>query len=65
MPLGLDQLHDVVRDRVERGAERTVVSEVERGDLHAEVYGKSAWAGIKRSHRAVWDRYYGEDRDRG
>lgn len=36
------------------------MSEVPRGDLHEEVFGRAAWRGITRSHGEVWKRWYGE-----
>jgi len=60
VPLEFDQLHQELQVRLATNGGSQVVSEVEEGDLHAEVYGLSAWRGIKRSHRPVWERYYRE-----
>ncbi|GAA5893188.1 hypothetical protein JCM8208_004370 [Rhodotorula glutinis] len=39
------------------------VSEVKKGDLHEEVFGRAAWRGITRSHGDVWARWYGREVD--
>lgn len=57
IPLTVEQLHPELRGRAEEGRAK-VVSEVSEGDLHAEVFGESAWRGIHRSHPHVWDKYY-------
>ncbi|GAA6014322.1 hypothetical protein JCM11491_005038 [Sporobolomyces phaffii] len=58
VPLRVEQLHEELRAYVEGTRRGEVVSEVGKGDLHAEVYGVSAWKGIKRSHKPVWEKYY-------
>ena len=35
-----------------------VMSNVPPGDLHEDVFGRSAWRGMTRSHREVYDKYY-------
>jgi isopenicillin N synthase-like dioxygenase len=60
VPLQPEQLHPELRKHIEGFTGREIVSEVGKGDLHAEIYGKSAWKGIKRSHRPVWGKYYSQ-----
>ncbi|GAA5938729.1 isopenicillin N synthase family dioxygenase [Sporobolomyces koalae] len=62
VPLEPHQLHDDLRQIVETRKRTEVISEVSKGDLHARVYGISAWKGIKRSHRPVWEKFY-QDHD--
>ncbi|KAK4048943.1 hypothetical protein OIV83_004499 [Microbotryomycetes sp. JL201] len=58
-PVPLDKLLPHARQLVEAGG-RQVVSEIRKGDLHEEQFGKAAWRGITRSHQAVWQKYYGD-----
>ncbi|KAL8292311.1 hypothetical protein RQP46_001777 [Phenoliferia psychrophenolica] len=57
IPLVQDQLHPHLR---ETAKPPDAVSEVPKGDLHEEVFGRSAWRGVTRSHAVTWRRWYGE-----
>jgi hypothetical protein len=43
-----------------RDARQGEVSEVAAGDLHEEVFGRSAWRGNTRSQPETWRKWYGE-----
>ncbi|GAA5971754.1 hypothetical protein JCM11641_001499 [Rhodosporidiobolus odoratus] len=55
------QISAVGQGKERRDAEK--VSEVRKGDLHEEVFGRAAWRGITRSHLECWRKWYGPDRD--
>ncbi|GAA5963613.1 hypothetical protein JCM21900_000306 [Sporobolomyces salmonicolor] len=61
-PLRPSQLHASLAGAVD-GRSAEVVTEVKKGDLHEEVFGRAAWRGITRSHVDVWERWYGSDVD--
>lgn len=44
--------------------QREVKSDVPFGDLHEKLFGVAAWRGITRSHREVFEKYYGDASDR-
>ncbi|KAM0787273.1 hypothetical protein ACM66B_006506 [Microbotryomycetes sp. NB124-2] len=57
-PVPVDKLLPHARQLVESGG-REVVSEIRKGDLHEEEFGRAAWRGITRSHDAVWRKFFG------
>lgn len=57
IPLVQEQLHPHLRETAKPPEE---VSVVPKGDLHEDVFGRSAWRGVSRSHGATWRRWYGQ-----
>ncbi|KAK4053299.1 hypothetical protein OIO90_003911 [Microbotryomycetes sp. JL221] len=58
-PIPVETLLPHAKQLVDKGG-RKVVSEIRKGDLHEEMFGRAAWRGITRSHDSVWKKYYGQ-----
>ncbi|GAA5898320.1 hypothetical protein JCM5296_001341 [Sporobolomyces johnsonii] len=61
-PLSPSHLHASLLVKLGR-VDIDIVSEVRKGDLHEDVFGRAAWRGITRSHGDVWARWYGREVD--
>ncbi|BGP07298.1 hypothetical protein JCM10049v2_003129 [Rhodotorula toruloides] len=62
-PLPRTEIHPSLLALAAQTEGKEKVSDVKKGDLHEEVFGRAAWRGITRSHVDVWERWYGRERD--
>ncbi|KAL7341733.1 hypothetical protein BJY59DRAFT_719876 [Rhodotorula toruloides] len=62
-PLSRTEIHPSLLALAAQTEGKEKVSDVKKGDLHEEVFGRAAWRGITRSHVDVWERWYGRERD--
>ncbi|BGP15077.1 hypothetical protein JCM10213_002778 [Rhodosporidiobolus nylandii] len=63
VPFPLSAIHPHLLEAAEETAGKEKISEVKKGDLHEEVFGRAAWRGITRSHKEVWEKWYGREVD--
>ncbi|GAA5822142.1 hypothetical protein JCM11251_004870 [Rhodosporidiobolus azoricus] len=63
VPLPRSVIHPHVLAAAEQTAGQEKISDVKKGDLHEEVFGRAAWRGMTRSHGKVWEKWYGREVD--
>ncbi|GAA5902851.1 hypothetical protein JCM6882_009143 [Rhodosporidiobolus microsporus] len=63
VPLPRSSIHPHVLAAAAQTAGKEKISDVRKGDLHEEVFGRAAWRGMTRSHGKVWEKYYGREVD--
>ncbi|GAA6004863.1 hypothetical protein JCM10207_008431 [Rhodosporidiobolus poonsookiae] len=63
VPLPHASIHPHVLAAAAQTAGKEKISDVRKGDLHEEVFGRAAWRGMTRSHGEVWKKFYGREMD--
>lgn len=62
-PLSRAEIHPSLLALATQTEGKEKVSDVKKGDLHEERFGRAAWRGITRSHVDVWKLHIGRERD--